>query len=161
MESVALATPSEGYCEAAYAAHWRDVFRLALAIANDWAAAEDIAQETFVRLWDRQAEMDWSQPVLPWLLRVTRNLANDRFRRLRTALVHQPRRTEALDAAGRDSWIDVRLGLSRLSRTERAALICTSVMGFSSDEVAALLSTTEGAVRAAASRARRKLEIER
>jgi hypothetical protein len=66
--------------EAAYAAAWLPVFRFALAWTNDWSAAEDLAQEAFLRLWDRRADIDWSVPVLPWLRVTTRRTATDRFR---------------------------------------------------------------------------------
>ena len=37
--------------EAAFARHWIDVFRFAIAWTNDWSAAEDLTQEAFLRLW--------------------------------------------------------------------------------------------------------------
>src|ERR1035437_3708661 len=51
--------------EAAYAAAWLPVFRFALAWTNDWLAAEDLAQEAFLRLWARRAEVDWTPPGRP------------------------------------------------------------------------------------------------
>jgi DNA-directed RNA polymerase specialized sigma24 family protein len=54
--------------ERAFDAHWSDVFRFALAWTNDWGAAEDLAQEAFLRLWDHRGKLDWQQPVLPWLI---------------------------------------------------------------------------------------------
>ena len=66
--------------------YWLPVFRFALAWTNDWAAAEDLTQDAFMRLWAKRSELDWSEPLLPWLLTATRRLATDRFRRLRTAM---------------------------------------------------------------------------
>ena len=65
---------------------WLPVFRLALAWTNDWASAEDLTQDAFLKLWAKRTELDWSTPLLPWLLTATRRLATDRFRRLRVAL---------------------------------------------------------------------------
>lgn len=62
---------------------WVATFRFALAWTNDWAAAEDLAQEAFSRLWASRDKVDWTKPMLPWLLQVTRRLATDRFQRLR------------------------------------------------------------------------------
>src|SRR6188508_1373707 len=90
----------------AYERHWTSVFRFALAWTNDWAAAEDLAQESFLRLWDNRARLDWDRPVLPWLLVTTRRLATDRFRRLRRFLggtVSQPSMDESVHAR----WLDV------------------------------------------------------
>lgn len=62
---------------------WRSVFRFALAWTNDWPAVEDLAQDAFLRLWTKRATIDWSAPILPWLMTTTRHLATGRFRRLR------------------------------------------------------------------------------
>ena len=64
--------------ERAFDAHWNDVFRFALAWTNDWGAAEDLAQDAFLRLWDHRGRLDWQQPLLPWLIVTTRRLATDR-----------------------------------------------------------------------------------
>ena len=66
-----------------HAGCWTPVFRFALSLTNEWDAAEDLAQEAFARLWIHRTDVDWSRPLLPWLLTTTRRLAFDRFRRLR------------------------------------------------------------------------------
>ena len=153
----AMAESTEFAYERAFEAHWTDVFRFALAWTNDWSEAEDLAQEAFVRLWDHRAGLDWERPVLPWLLVTTRRLATDRFRRLRRRLVafSEP---ASLDAAVQARWLDVSAAMSELSPLERAALVMTAVEGASYDEAAGVLGTTAGALRAAVSRARTKLE---
>src|SRR5678816_2496049 len=65
---VAIAEPSDFAYERAFEAHWTDVFRFALAWTNEWTAAEDLAQDAYVRLWNHRDRLDWSRPVLPWLL---------------------------------------------------------------------------------------------
>ena len=84
--NVAAVEPTELAYERAYDEHWPDVFRFALAWTNDWAAAEDLAQESYLRLWNQRNRLDWSRPALPWLLVTTRRLATDRFRQLRRRL---------------------------------------------------------------------------
>ena len=44
--------------ERAFADHWSDVFRFALAWTNDWGAAEDLAQDAFLRLADHPDSPD-------------------------------------------------------------------------------------------------------
>jgi RNA polymerase sigma-70 factor (ECF subfamily) len=143
----------------AYAALWPDVFRFALSWTNDWPAAEDIAQEAFARLWRERDHVDWADTVLPWLIVTARHLAQDRFRRLRRRLsgggAHHP---ATLDAAVTDRWLDLRDAMAVLVPLERTALVMTAVDGRTYEEAAELLGTTPGALRAAASRARRKLE---
>ena len=143
--------------ERAYEEHWSDVFRFALAWTNDWAAAEDLAQESYLRLWDHRARLDWERPVLPWLLVTTRRLATDRFRRLRRFLA--PVTTQpTMDASVQDRWLDVRAAMDDLSPLERTALVMTAAEGISYEEASRVLDTSPGALRAAVSRARAKLE---
>jgi RNA polymerase sigma-70 factor, ECF subfamily len=159
---MAIAEPVELAYERAFVEHWRDVFRFALAWTNDWQAAEDLAQEAFLRLWDHRSRLEWRKPILPWLLVATRRLATDRFRRLRrtlsTAETGADRGTTAAEEAIRARWLDVRAAMSVLSPLERAALVLTTLEGLTYDEAAAVLDTTAGALRAAVSRARTKLE---
>jgi RNA polymerase sigma-70 factor (ECF subfamily) len=156
---MAIAEPTELAYERAFDEHWRDVFRFALAWTNDWTAAEDLAQEAYLRLWSQRSRLDWSRPVLPWLLVTTRRLATDRFRTLKrrlTAPTHAA--TIDLDPSLRARWLDVRAGMDTLSPLERSALVLTAVHGVPYEEAAVVIGTSAGALRAAVSRARAKLE---
>ena len=154
---VAAIEPAELAYERAYQEHWPDVFRFALAWTNDWAAAEDLAQEAYVRLWNQRKRIDWERPALPWLLVTTRRLATDRFRRLRQRFSPPPP-PESLDNAVHDRWLDVAAAMTTLSPLERTALVTTALEGMSYDEASVILGTSAGALRAAVSRARTKLE---
>jgi len=145
--------------DSAFQRDWPAVFRFAVAWTNDLPSAEDLAQEAFARLWDRRSSLDWERPVIPWLLVVTRRLATDRFRRLRVPFAAPGIRD--LDEDGIAAWLDVRAAFRRLSARERAALVSTTVLGLSPDEAADAMGVSPGAVRAAVSRAREKLESER
>jgi RNA polymerase sigma-70 factor (ECF subfamily) len=142
-----------------YRETWPAVFRFAVAWTNDLSHAEDIAQEAFTRLWDRRATVDWERPVIGWLLVVTRRLATDRFRRLVAPSVTP--RVRDLGEDGVAAWLDVRAAFGRLTARERAALISVGLLGFTPEEASEPLGMTAGAVRAAVSRAREKLESER
>jgi len=148
-----------GCFDAAFREAWPAVFRFAVAWTNDLHAAEDIAQEAFTRLWDRRDSVDWEQPVIGWLLVVTRRIATDRFRR-RFVPFAAPR-VRDLGEDGVAEWLDVRAAFGRLSARERAALISVGLLGFTPDEASEPLGMSPGAVRAAVSRAREKLESER
>lgn len=154
---IAVAPSIEAAYQGAFEEHWHDVFRFALAWTNDWAAAEDLAQEAYLRLWDRRTSVDWDRPLRAWLLVTTRHLATDRFRAIRRRALAAPRST-TLDEASRDSWLDVRAAMACLSPLERTALVLTAVEGVSYTVAAEMLGTSAGALRSAVSRARDKLE---
>lgn len=150
-------TTAELAYEAAFARHWDDVFRFAVAWTNDWAAAEDLAQEAFLRLWRVRSTVDWSAPITPWLITTTRRLATDRFRALRRRL-QSPSVAGPQDPGMRERWLDVASAMARLSPLERSALVLTTVEGHPTESVASLLGVSAGSVRSAVSRARAKLE---
>lgn len=157
--TMAIADSTDLAYERAFEEHWTDVFRFALAWTNDWTSAEDLAQEAYLRLWNHRGQLDWGRPVLPWLLVTTRRLATDRFRVLRRRLL-APTHAAAIDTdpALRARWLDVSAAMGDLSSLERTALVMTAVQGATYEEAGRVLGTTAGALRAAVSRARAKLE---
>lgn len=155
---IAEASSIETAYQRAYEEHWHDVFRFALAWTNDWAAAEDLAQESYLRLWNNRARIDWERPLLAWLLVTTRRLATDRFRALRRRVLRAPKVTTP-DEAVWDRWLDVQTAMAGLSPLERTALVLTAIQGASYADAAELIGSSAGALRAAVSRARDKLEV--
>jgi RNA polymerase sigma-70 factor (ECF subfamily) len=64
-----------------YDRHSRLIFGLILRVVRDRGEAEDLLQETFVRVWTRAATYDaMVGGPLPWIVRVARNCAIDRVR---------------------------------------------------------------------------------
>ena len=51
------------------------VYRTALAITRDPEAAEDILQDTFLRLYTYAGRVNTALPLAPWLYRITVNLS--------------------------------------------------------------------------------------
>ena len=151
------ATTTEAQFEDAFERHWRGVFRFALASTNDVGAAEDLAQDAYSRLWEQRKNIDWSKPVLPWLLVTTRRLAIDRFRSLRRWMLIGGADSHRSDGI-HERWLDTQRAMDQLSRHERLSIVLTAIEGYSTDEAATILGVSAGAVRAAVSRARAKLE---
>lgn len=69
--------------------HWAAVIRYAEGLTQSIDAAKDIAQETFIRIWERREQWVPDGSVQALLLRIARNLALDerRSRRVRTGLL--------------------------------------------------------------------------
>jgi RNA polymerase sigma-70 factor (ECF subfamily) len=51
---------------------------------RDQAEAQDVAQETFARLWSNRADIEDARAVTAWLYRTSTRLAVDSYRRSRT-----------------------------------------------------------------------------
>ena len=66
--------------EEAFALHHRTVFRAARSIVQDPGLAEDITQETFIRLYKHQDSITDVEMLRPWLIRVAINVAKNTVR---------------------------------------------------------------------------------
>lgn len=75
--------------ETLYDRHCRALFSLAVKMLDDHQAAEEVVQETFLKLWQRpDTFVPQRGRLLPWLLGVTHHRAVDRLRRRRLELRH-------------------------------------------------------------------------
>ena len=143
--------------DSAFRAH-RDwlVRRLAL-IVDDAEEARDLAQEAFVRLTEHWPLPDGGDPAR-WLSTVGVRLAIDERRRRRRWGFLDLRETDAAWAISRDP--DLWRALRRLDRRTRAAIVLTTLDGFSQDEVAVMLDAPRGTVASWISRGRERLRAE-
>jgi len=62
-------------------AHWHRLIAYASRFLDSADAAEDVAQETFVRLWERRTTFELSGSVRCYLYQVARNLIRDEGRK--------------------------------------------------------------------------------
>lgn len=132
-----------------YEREYHRVVGFAYAIAGSWEAAEDAAQEAFLRAhrrWDRVGRYD--QPGA-WVRRVAANLAVSAFRRrlaeagaiLRLAARRQP--DPPLQPEAVDFWRAVR----SLPARPRQAVALYYLEGWPTAEIARFLGCTETTVR--------------
>lgn len=64
-----------------YELYKSQVFRTAFLLTRSRAAAEDVTQETFLRVFAKISSFDESKPFEAWLYRVTINVAKNFFRK--------------------------------------------------------------------------------
>lgn len=121
--------------------------------------AEDLVAETLMRAFVTLGTLfvDLPQPRA-WVFRVASNTWVDRARRARfeTPTEMLPEES-ASDADPRESRDAARELLVRLAPQERAAVVLKEAFEFSLEEIAEILATTPGAVKAALHRGRAKL----
>ena len=164
----ALVLRLAGGCGSAMAAlsarHLDPVLACAWRILGDRAEAEDVAQETFLRLLRKAPDWRPGGPALrSWLLRVAANLCIDR-RRARARIVPMEDDIAELPApegAGLDEDLAIRRAVRRamagLPRRQLAALVLVHFHGLSGREAAEALRTSEEALESLLARARRRL----
>ena len=146
---------SEQALEELFRRHWRRAHRAAFLVVGDVAAAEDIAQESFLAAIRALERFDRRRPFGPWLHRITVNRAIDssRARALRSE--------SAMAAPGEappepGSISDELLGaLHELSPEHRAVVVLRYVLEYTPGEIGELLGLPRGTVN---SRLRRGLD---
>ena len=141
----------------AMAAHGDAVYRLALCRLQSTADAEDVYQDVFLRLF-RQDCAGWDSAHLrAWLLRAAVNRCADvgRFR-LRRGTV--PLETAAEQAAPEDGAAALWAAVGRLPVKLRTVVHLHYAEGYSTEEIAAMLSIPPATVRTRLHRGREKLK---
>lgn len=163
--------------------HRSFLWGLAYRMTGCAADADDLLQETFVRLLEKGPEDD-GRSLRPWLVRVAMNLAHDLLRRRRRSPYVGPwlpspvpsggdpeaGRLEAVEAVlapglsteGRYDLVESMsmaflVALEALTPRQRAVLLLRDVFDYSVRETAAVLGAGEGAVKVAHLRARRAM----
>lgn len=117
--------------------------------------AEDLVQDAFARAFATLGALhEPPRDARAWLFRVASNLWIDRTRRAGLPLPPPPPRVEAPDRAVREAAGTL---LSQLSPQERAAVVLKDAFDLTLEELAEILSTSVGAVKAALHRGRGKL----
>jgi RNA polymerase sigma-70 factor (ECF subfamily) len=124
-------------------------------ITGNRAEAEELAQDAFLRLWERWDSVAEMEEPVGYLYRTAMNLFRKRYRRVGVAL----RKTVSVElradefATAEDRSV-VAGALVELAPRQRAALVLTELIGFSSEEAGRMLGVRAGTVRALASQGR-------
>jgi len=154
--------------------HLDAVYRAALALCQDVARAEDLAQQTFVKALSRFNTFHDGTQCRAWLLRILRNTWIDELRHRKVVGTTVPVEEALLAAdeasddspenfAARDVLEDfsdeqVIRALRELPDEQRLALYLTDVEQMNQDEIAEITNVAVGTVKSRASRARAALK---
>lgn len=129
------------------------------------ADAEDLAQETFLRVWRKASTFEPGRvQVTTWLHTIAHNLCIDAFRRNRIPHGGPDGSAEADDtadperqASGAELSALVEQAIAALPDNQRSALLLCQVQGFSNAQAAHILGVNVRALESLLARARRTL----
>lgn len=147
-----------------------ELFRLALRITLNRAEAEDVVQETMIKIWNRRDDWDSIESIEAFCLTVCRNLSLDKMRRM-------DNQSQSLDetpghdspdqsytsnpeeqAVQRDRIRLVRQLVDSLPEKQRSVMQLRDFEGKSYKEIASILSVSEEQVKVNIFRARQTIK---
>lgn len=139
----------------------RALFRRLCAVTGNSSEAEEIMQDAFLALWERWDRISRMDDPTGYLYRTAMNVFRKRTRRAalagRRTIASAPNPTPFAEI---DAHQDLLTALAELSPRQRAALVLTDVLDYSSEEAGSVLGVTAGTVRGLASRAREALRAQ-
>lgn len=144
-----------------------DLYRMALRITMNAAEAEDVVQETMMKVWNRRDQWEQIESIEAFCLTICRNLSLDKVRRM-------DNQTQSLDAAydPKDLGVSsnpeeqaiqsdrirlVRQIISQLPEKQRSCMQLRDMEGKSYKDIAAILDITEEQVKVNIFRARQTI----
>ncbi len=147
--------------ESCYHKHFNFVYRLSFTYMKNQADAEDVTQETFLRLYHQRGGFESEEHVRRWLLRVAINLSKDQLKS------HWKQRRQELDenmfetGSGRQNdqkeiWQEV----AALPEKYRLVLYLYYYEGYSVREIGQMLRCSISAVKMRLKRGRKLLQLE-
>jgi RNA polymerase sigma-70 factor (ECF subfamily) len=147
--------------EELYRSHFADVRRFALYLTGDFAEADDIASETFVRAWAADAPLK-ARSLRAYLLSIARNL-HRRGRRRAALQPEAPDEPPGLERelAGRSELAAMLARLQRLAEVDRSALLMRAFHDLPYEEIAAALGISVASAKVKVHRARNLLSSHR
>ena len=145
-----------------------ELYRLALRITMNAAEAEDVVQETMMKVWNRREQWNQIESIEAFCLTICRNLSLDKMRRM-------DNQTQSLDATydpkdqhvasnpeeqavQRDRIQLVRQLISQLPEKQRSCMQLRDMEGKSYKDIATILNMTEEQVKINIFRARQTIK---
>jgi RNA polymerase sigma-70 factor (ECF subfamily) len=137
--------------------HERRVFRLAAKFFSSRDQVEDVAQDTFLRVWEKLDTYREQAPFEHWLTRVCLNCCYARLRKPEAREVPLDRAPAELVQPDAGTRLEAERLLARLDPKDRFLLTLLHGEGHSTAEIAALLGWSRTNVKVRAHRARTRL----
>ncbi len=151
---------------ALYERHVDRVFRLAFRMTGDEVLAKDLAQDAFVRAFDRIDGFRGESSLATWLHSVTASVVLNGLRKVRRIRDRERDLEAARGVSGSPARAEPDLrdrltaAIAGLPDGYRTVFVMHDVEGYTHQEIAAALGVAEGTSKAQLSRARAKLRVE-
>jgi RNA polymerase sigma-70 factor, ECF subfamily len=163
--------------DAAYDLHKADIFRFLFHLTGNRAEAEDLFQETWLRVARHGPFLPDGQDLKPWLLTIVLNLHRDALRRkrVRRGFLHRQYRDEKPSSSASDryapasteparateqAWLqrDIDRAIAGLPEKQRRVFLLSEFEGLRQTEIAGIMGIPVGTVKSLLHRAVKRLQ---
>lgn len=144
------------------------LFRLALRITMNRADAEDVVQETMIRVWNRRDEWEQIESMEAFCLTICRNLSLDKLRRMDNhaetlSASHDPQDNSyganpEEQIVQRDRVMMVKRLIEQLPEKQRSCVQLRDIEGKSYKDIATIMNISEEQVKVNIFRARQTIK---
>ncbi|SHK49896.1 RNA polymerase sigma factor [Xylanibacter ruminicola] len=145
-----------------------ELYRLALRVTLNPAEAEDVVQDTMIKVWNRREQWDEIESIEAFCLTICRNLSLDRMRKLENqnqsleegehdSPDHSYSSNPEEQAMQRDRVELIRRLISELPEKQRSAMHLREFEGKSYKEIASIMAISEEQVKVNIFRARQAI----
>jgi RNA polymerase sigma-70 factor (ECF subfamily) len=151
---------AEGDFAEFYTATWPRTLAVTYAMTGDRGAAEELAQEAYVRAWSQWAKVSRYDQPAAWVRQVASRLTVSRWRRAKVAASWLARNRTASHAPAPDETSTALVqALLQIPEAQRRAIVLHHLADLPVDEVARLERCPTGTVKARLSRGRAALAL--
>lgn len=175
---LACQSGNEAALEALYQRHYRPIFLYIARMIGSKEMAEDLTQETFIRIYVKKTSWKPQAKFTAWLYRIARNLCIDEKRRYWNRNVHAE---SSMSSGGEDNdipYLDriedqngdartaletkmneevIKQAINELSEEQREVIVLNKYQGLSYGEIAEILGASAESIKQRAYRAHLKL----
>ncbi len=147
--------------------YYHRVRKFILASVKNESVADDLTQETFIRIQENLSTLRDPEKISSWIFRIAYHLCQDHFRTLKKSssqeeiddgLVTLQKAPVQKELEQREMSQCVQDQLNLLPESQRSVIILSDVMEFSHQEIAEILGLTVENVKVRLHRARKKLK---
>lgn len=140
------------------------VFRLAKSVVRDDSLADDVTQETFIKVWKHLDDFRGESSLRSWVLRIAHNQAVSSLRKIKDSATDPSRLPDRSEEISTSRVVEGRLAVDDLSDVldgfddlTREIVVLREIEGMSYDEIADALGVPIPTVKTRLLRARRRM----
>jgi len=137
----------------------KQLIRFCFQIINNWSEAEDLAQETYIRAWQKRSSYRGDASVLTWHIAIARRVCIYRLRKLKRMKTNELNVFNSTPDYCIDTKIDVDRALQKLGADEKIILYLRVGEDLPFEEIAKILNRTPNACRKRFQRAKEKFKL--